>query len=718
MDTNDSIQDIFLFETNEYIEKLEQLLLESEKANEFSSSTIGEVFRIMHNIKSSSAMMNLNNISTLAHAVEDLFSFLREQKDNGNIDSNVLYDILFESVDFIKGELEKLSVGEEIDGDSSVLIDKIKTYYHSLREETGTVKQKNSYKAIVYFHKDDEMVNIRAFAIVHSLEDIAEKVTHSPEDLIDGGDATVQVINEQGFTVSFESDLSYHEVMSYFNNNMVSFREIELISLASGDQGEEQAELAAQQPLSKDGKTKGKKEQSEKQGKKQAEKDSLPEEQPPEQGQAQQEGKEAGKEEHEAAKKTENESIKQEDKATDKAEQNQGEKKVGSASAHAVISVDVNKLDKLMDLVGEMVITEAMVTENAKVEDLETSKLKTAVNQLQKLTTEVQDIVMSIRMVPLVVTFRKMHRIVRDMSKKLNKQVELEIIGEETEVDKNVIDHLSDPLMHLVRNALDHGIETPEERMVLGKTDPAKITVEAQNAGSEVLIIVRDNGKGLNKAKILQRAMKHNLFNKPESELTDKEIYNIIFHPGFSTKENVTEFSGRGVGLDVVMSNIELMGGTVSVDSVPNEGTTITMKIPLTLAIIDGMNISIGGAYYTIPTTVIKKCFRPQKEDLIIDPNGNELILVRGECFPILRLHEVYNIKNNVSDFTEGIFIMVENEQKTYCIFADELIGQRQVVVKTLPLYLKNITKAQGVSGCTLLGDGSISLILDTARLY
>jgi two-component system, chemotaxis family, sensor kinase CheA len=325
--------------------------------------------------------------------------------------------------------------------------------------------------------------------------------------------------------------------------------------------------------------------------------------------------------------------------------------------------------------------------------------------------------VMSIRMVPLSTTFQKMHRIVRDMSKKLGKEVNLELIGEETEVDKNIIEHISDPLMHIVRNSIDHGIEKSEDRVARGKGEVGTITLEAQNSGSDVIVTIRDDGKGLYKEKIYTKALENGLITKKQEDLSDKEIYNLIFLPGFSTKDSVTEFSGRGVGMDVVVKNIETVGGSVSIDSAEGIGTTITLKIPLTLAIIDGMNIRVGKSRYTIPITAIKESFKPKEKDILKDPDGNEMIMVRGQCYPIVRLHEMYKVRTEVTEFIDGIFVMVEYDEKTLCIFADELLGQQQVVVKALPSYIKNTKKVAGLAGCTLLGDGSISLILDIGGL-
>ncbi len=301
------------------------------------------------------------------------------------------------------------------------------------------------------------------------------------------------------------------------------------------------------------------------------------------------------------------------------------------------------------------------------------------------------------------------------MSRKLNKKLVLEISGEETEVDKNIIEQISDPLMHLVRNAVDHGLESPAERLKAGKSEVGKILIEARNAGSEVLIMVKDDGRGLDREKILSRAQANELLHKPVNELSDKEIFNFILSPGFSTKERVSEFSGRGVGMDVVAKSIESVGGSVLIDSIAGAETTITLRIPLTLAIIEGMNIKVGRSCYTLPLTSIRESFRPQENEVITDPDGKEMIMVRGACFPVLRLHQVFRVKTEVSEFPKGIIVMVEDDGKTLCLFADCLLGEQQVVVKALPNYIK---KVRGVAGCTLLGDGSISLILDIADLF
>jgi two-component system chemotaxis sensor kinase CheA len=287
-------------------------------------------------------------------------------------------------------------------------------------------------------------------------------------------------------------------------------------------------------------------------------------------------------------------------------------------------------------------------------------------------------------------------------------------VGEETEVDKNIIDHIADPLMHLVRNSVDHGVEATEERIDLGKPQQGTVTLEARNDGGDVLIIVRDDGRGLDKEGIIKRAAQRGLLTKPAQEMSDKEIYSLIFLPGFSTNDEITEFSGRGVGLDVVVKNIEEVGGRVTVTSVKGQGSAFTMKFPLTLAIIEGMNLRVGTALYTLTITNIRESFRPKPGDTFYDPDGNEMIMVRGKCYPIVRLCDMFDIRSDAKEPCDGILIMAENGDHTVCLFADELLGQQEVVVKAMPQYIK---KTRGLSGCTLLGDGQISLILDVGGI-
>lgn len=671
---DDPILDMYIFENSQLIEQLETSVLESEKSGYYGQEAINDIFRVMHTIKGSSAMMLFNNISHVAHAMEDLFYFIRENKQE-KYDCPSLSDLILVGVDFIKAEIEKVKQGNHPDGVADNLIGDIKCFLAALKEncpsegdqkseglktekyqyyippEKTSEKSCNScYRIQLFFEEGCEMENIRAYTVIHNLKDVAAELSYTPEDIIENEQAA-SVIREKGFLIFLKTGKSHEEVNELIMQTI--FLKSFEVTLIEDDEYNSLSRKSAPdiQPVR------------------------VPEL--------------AGK------------------NARDNAD-----REVQAYSSQGVISVNLTKLNKLMDLVGEMVVAEAMVTQNPDLEGLELENFHKASRQLRKITHELQDMVMSIRMVPVYSTFQKMHRIVRDMSRKLNKEVNLEIVGEETEVDKNIIDHISDPLMHIVRNSIDHGIENASERLSKGKPQAGMVTLEARNAGSDVLIIIKDDGSGLDRRKILNRASENGLLHKPENEMTDREIYSLIFLPGFSTNDNITEFSGRGVGMDVVVKNIETVGGTVYVESIPGTGTTVTMKIPLTLAIIDGMNIRVGKSRYTIPTTAIRESFRPLENEIIRDPDGNEMLMVRGNCYPILRIHEMYRVKTHITNIHEGIIIIVENGDKTFCIFADELIGEQQVVVKALPKYIKKI---RGLAGCTLLGDGNISLIIDVA---
>jgi len=682
---NESMLDMYIFETTQLIEQLEQLVIDGEKENGFTNS-INEIFRIMHTVKGSSAMMLFNNISELSHSVEDLFYYLREKKPKG-VDNNILSDIVLDAIDFIKNEVSKIQEGNMPDGDSTSKISEIKEFLDELKESNGngdvvrvskpkpqkffitsgsnkTESNKKKYKAKVYFIEECGMENIRCFGILHKLSEVAEIINSIPENIIDDDEKVSEIIRKDGFEIELSSDLDIDSIKGIINETAF-LSKLELNLLNEDEFINNEGELINNKEI--------------------VEEIAIDKEWKP--------------------KKQEKNNV-HEEKKTEKSGSHQG-----------FISLSVSKADRLMDLIGELVIAESMVTQNPDLAGLELDNFQKSARQLRKIITEMQDMVMSIRMVPLSATFQKMNRIVRDMSKKMDKEVKLTIIGEETEVDKNIIEHISDPLMHLVRNSIDHGIETPVERVDKGKEKVGNVILEAKNAGSDVLIIVRDDGKGLNEEKILEKARKNGLIIKPENEMTKKEIFNLIFLPGFSTKEKVSEYSGRGVGMDVVMKNIEKIGGTVSVDSIEGIGSSMTIKIPLTLAIIDGMNVRVGESRYTLPTSSIKEFFRPKENDIIKDPDNNEMIMVRGECYPIFRLNEHFSVDTRLTKLSDGILIMVEQDNKGFCILVDELLGQQQVVVKALPTYIKNIRNIKDLAGCTLLGDGNISLIIDMTGL-
>ena len=378
------------------------------------------------------------------------------------------------------------------------------------------------------------------------------------------------------------------------------------------------------------------------------------------------------------------------------------------------IRVETGKIDKLFDLVGELITIESMIMKSPDLAGLELPSFNKSANMLNKITRELQEISMSIRMMPLEGLFNKMKRLVRDVSSKQGKKVNFTISGQETEMDKNVIDEISDPLVHLLRNACDHGIETPEKREASGKQAEGNISLSAKYEGNEILIIIEDDGAGIIRDVILRKAIEKEIINTDGSELTDSQVFKLIFEAGFSTAAQITDISGRGVGMDVVRKNIEKLRGSIDVHSTPGLGSTFILRIPLTLAIMESMLIKIGENVLALPILSLKESFLVEKDKVNKTMDGLEMVKVRDEIMPVVRLHEFFEFDTEVKDLDKGIMIIIENRNKRVCFFADEIVGQQQAVVKSLSNY---IGKVEGLTGCMILGDGGIGLILDVESI-
>lgn len=690
---DDSLLELFIFETLQNAQQLEKIILDTGAGDRFSEAAINEIFRIMHTVKGSAAMMSYSHISSLAHKIEDLFFYIRETPD-AEYDIGTVSDFVLSFIDFINEEIEVIKSDGEQDAERAEELGKDVEKYLSMLKNEGQAEgaqavksaeaakgvpaaaESAGYKVTLFFEDGCGMENIRAYAALLEIAEYAKIVSFIPTD-IEENDGSAEEIRKNGFTVYFESEASYDELQTRFEN-IPLVHEVVLTKAENEGVALDDTAMPAAEPDNR--------------------------------------VKTEAKDQAEA--NTEIVAIPQ---AAEKAASQNGSQDSRKTEAHqptqSIISVHVSKLDKLMNLVGELVIAESMVVENPDLKGMQLPSFQREAAQLHKIVDEIQELVMSMRLMPLATVFQRTNRIVRDMSRKLGKQVKLKITGEETEVDKNIIEHLSDPILHLVRNCVDHGIESREERIAAGKPEAGTISIEAYSAGSYVYIIVSDDGRGLDKQKILEKAMRNGLLKKSPESMTDKEIYNLIFLPGFSTSETVTEFSGRGVGMDVVMQSIGTIGGNVSVDSTPGQGTSIMMKIPLTVAIIDGMNVTVGDRLFTIPISNIRESFKPDLKNVFRDPDGREMVMVRGECYAIVRLHEIWGIETSVTELSDGILVMVEQEERRRCIFVDSLIGQQQVVVKSMPELIKRSKLAEGFAGCTLLGDGSISLIFDVSWL-
>ena len=384
-----------------------------------------------------------------------------------------------------------------------------------------------------------------------------------------------------------------------------------------------------------------------------------------------------------------------------------------ASTADASIRVGVEKVDQLINLVGELVITRSMLAQSLSALDpMEHEEIYSGLTSLERNSRDLQEAVMSIRMMPINFVFGRFPRVVRDLSAAMNKKVALKLLGEETELDKGLIEKLADPLTHLVRNSIDHGIETPEERLAAGKSEQGTITLSAGHQGGSILVEVIDDGAGLSRDKLIAGAIKKGV---PLSENpTDKEVWQLIFAAGFSTAAKVTDVSGRGVGMDVVMRNITEMKGQIDVDSAVGKGTRISLRLPLTLAILDGMSLRIGDEVFILPLTRIIESMQPEPEQLKTLSGKGRVVYFRGEYLPLLFMHKIFNLKPRFTRPEEGIVVVVESAEGKLALFVDQLISQNQVVIKSLETHYRRV---EGVSGATIMGDGRVALIIDIEQL-
>lgn len=799
----ESMVDMYIFETTSLLEQLDQILMKTENENSFGEEEINEIFRIMHTIKGSSAMMGLDNMSHLAHAIEDMFYIIREDKPVIS-DMRSLYDLVFTASDLLKAEIDLVQDEDSEPTDFSDTMTKIKDFAAMLKNggaapapaapsaapanaastapaadagEMITVTTgggDNTTTVKVTFEEDCKMENLRALLVINNIRNECSMLKFEPEDIEDNSD-TAKVIVDNGFIIHFTpAQTTPEDIISLISSTM-NVKTCEIVSMGGQKTIEvpaytlttvkvgfvEDCKMENLRALMVINNIREECDQlaftpadiETNQSDAQTIRDNgfiinfksgygddaiikiieetpnvdkvtvikhgsdTPAAAPTAATQPAQPAPQTAQAQPTAAPAPA--APKAETKPAEKpAEKKHGDGKP-SAAKQSLISVNLYKLDLLLDMVGEIVITEAMVTSNPDLKGLRLDNFQKAARQLRKLNSELQDIVMSIRMVPISGAFNKMTRIVRDMKVKLNKDVDLVFEGEETEVDKSIIDNLNDPLMHMVRNSMDHGIEEhAEDRIAAGKSPKGKITLSAYSSSGEVVIVVADDGMGMNPEKLLDKAEKNGILTKPRSEYTEKEALNLIMLPGFSTNETVTEYSGRGVGMDVVRQNIEKCGGTVSVDSKVGEGTSFIIKIPLSLSIVDGMEVSVGSSIFTIPISYIKESFKLKPNQVLRDTDGREMVMIRGECYPLIRLYELYDLKGADSDLYSGIIILVESDGKCACLLADELIGEQQVVVKPFPPLLNNFNvKQNGMSGCSILGDGSITIILDISNI-
>lgn len=710
--------DMYLFENEQLLEQLQETVLEQKDSDCFDEDSINEIFRAMHTIKGSSGIMMFDNITAISHKLEDVFFYLRESHPD-NVPHLELVEHVLTVEDFISGEMDKIRNGDSPDGEPAEIIAELNQFLEKIKNggakkgkeqaavaENVHVEPKHFYiapvassasrfyKIYITFFPDTEMANVHAYKTVYALKEVAEDLLYSPEDIISDAESAETILKE-GFRVLLQSQSSEEELRKLigvgYDIESVDIYECKADEFLQGfDFGEHELKIDLESSVED---IEAKVNAAIDQSSAEEEIKEKPKEKPMAPGDFVIKSKEPGKKKQLAKDKP-------------------------KAEKASFISVNVSKMDQLMDLIGELVISESVVLQNPdlKVPGLNLTNFNKAAAQMAKISTDLQNVIMSMRMVPLTNIFQKMNRIVFDVSRKLGKDVDFEMVGEHTEVDKNIIEHISDPLMHLVRNAVDHGIETKEERKKSGKSEKAKITLSARTEAGKVWISVSDNGKGLDREKIMAKARKQDLLNdgKPESAYTDREVFQFITLPGFSTNEQVTEYSGRGVGMDVVVQNIQAIGGVLDIESETGAGTTMSLKIPLTLAIIDGIVMETGDSSFVMETGVIKQFFSVKEDMMIHEPNGEEYVMIRGDCYPVIRLGKWYGLDHYCTNIEDGMMLILEVDSRTICLFVDKLIGKQEIVVKPIPSYIK---KVKGLSGCTQLGDGSIALILDPSGL-
>lgn len=692
---SDSVLEMYLYETNTLLEQLDNIMLSAEQADTLSEDDVNEIFRIMHTLKGSAAMMEFEPLMTIAHRIEDLFYLIREKTMEvvPEQDRPQLFDLLFKSIDYFRSEVSKIENGEPLSNNIDNFLNAINTFIDKINgeaaeaqaqkqpaqdtpaAETSHADANHRYSLRVFLDEGCGMENLRAFMAVNDVKDrCMNEFTYEPEGL-ENDPSLSEAIAENGFVMHFSSD----------DDRQLAIQVVSGLGFVKTYQ-EIDEEPAAQ-----------------------AAAPAEPASEPPKTEHAEQKAAPAAKKKAEpAADSTKTESGSAQNPAHHQIKQ-------------SLISVNLSKLDQLMAVVGEIVITEAMVTSSPDLKGIDAAKLDNfnkSARQLRKLTDELQDISMSLRMVPVSSTFQKMRRIVRDMGQKLGRRAKLTIIGEDTEIDKTIVDAISDPIMHIVRNSMDHGIEPDEQtRIAEGKNPEGEIILSAQNTGSEVIIRIEDDGQGVDSDAVLRKAIKQGIAS-PDTDYSQREILNFLMMPGFSTNTEVTEFSGRGVGMDVVKKNIESVAGTVLMTSEYGKGSCTTLKIPLTTAIMDGMEVAVGDSIFTIPLQNIRQSFNATESDIIHDAMQGEMISKMDNFYPVVRLHELYGLEPKATKTDDGIFVWVETSESSYCLFVDELLGEQQVVIKPLPTYLNSFgIKEAGIVGCTILGDGNISLILDVASL-
>lgn len=688
--------EVFIDESFEGLEAMESELLNLEPGD-VDSEIINTIFRAAHSIKGGSGTFGFMAIADFTHVLETLLDQIR----NGERELESLHiDLLLKSVDCLRGMLSAIQNDEPQESEEA---EELRKQFQAILDgeaaetssETTSVEAEQTPQAA-----DDQAKVLTIWEIQFSPESHLFRTGNEPlflfEDLQSLGEVTVRanLENVPDLTQLQAEDSYMNWTLTLDANEDVTEDKIkEVFEWVEDDAKIEISKKAQIEDLSfMDASTSAEPV---------VEQASLAEEEAPIEAES------APAEVVEIKAEASKPAVKAKPKKAEKAP---------AKSDSGSIRVGTDKIDSLINMVGELVITQAMLNELGEADEFDQSKLaalQEGLAQLSHNTRDLQESVMRIRMLPISFVFSRFPRLVRDISQKLDKQVELKLIGEQTELDKTVMEKISDPMVHLIRNSLDHGLETPEQRLAAGKDETGSVTLNAYHQGGNIVIEIIDDGRGLNTAKIKEKALANGLIDESE-ELTDDEINELIFRPGFSTADAVSDLSGRGVGMDVVKRNINELNGTVEVASTPNVGSTFTIRLPLTLAILDGQLITVGSNVYIIPLVSIVESLQIDINKVNSVGGGLDVLRLRDEYIPIMRLHEIFNHDDAQTRLEDGLLVVVESDNEKVGLLVDDLMAQQQFVIKSLEA---NYKKVDGISGATILGDGSVSLIVDISGL-
>ncbi|MBE9537165.1 MAG: chemotaxis protein CheA [Proteobacteria bacterium] len=726
---NDDIQKIketFYSEAQDITEDLDGLLLDIEN-DPSNSDLLNAIFRSFHTLKGSCSILGFKVLEQFTHHLEDLLDYLREY--NVEPSSDVM-DILFEGLDVVKEIVAAYINGEEVDSNIGMDIEvRTKAMLPSVDEVAAgpSVAVKEAALDVDFINsvpgeaKEKGVAAARSgkklYEIMLDLDPDCFAMGHDPLKLLKNLSARGEVIYGEANTdklpqlpelepfelylkpigVIFSTDLDFVDVDDIFEFAHEGGN-VEIHQLT--DSEIEQYLEGVEDNFWEDSGVPPGSEQAKKIG------DILVE---------------MG----DISPDILNKALEQQDKPigallVEEGLISEGEvnkaletQKTRGVKPRTSIKVDTEKLDLLVNLVGELVISQTMVSHNDSIEQLADAELHKTLSLLGKITRDIQERVMSMRMIPIKATFQKMQRVERDVSRKAGKDINLKISGEDTELDKTVIDEIGDPLLHILRNALDHGVEPPDEREKAGKPIKGKVSLSAFHQGGSVVIEIKDDGRGLDKDKLIAKGIEKGIIESGNG-MTDDQIYSLLFEPGFSTAAQVTGVSGRGVGMDVVRRNVEKLRGKVDIQTELGKGTTFSLRLPLTLAIIDGMVVTVTDNRYIIPTTSIIEFLRPSKDQVFTVEGKGEVVMIRDELFPLIRLHRLFDITPEHEQPWDALVILMEGEGVRACLLVDDLVGQQQVVIKTLGDKFK---KSRFVSGGAIMGDGDVGLILDAGGI-